>query len=167
MSTDAKNKEADFLDGDSAFPNTEQEMMDWLKKDWEPGSKELARPVSQTPAPAKERIKGSDKNDPGSAATKSTGGKIEIGEGAEESIKNKLKEWKDKNPGKKAPSLGALKKVFRRGAGAYSTSFRPTIGGGKPNSRNAWALARVNKFLLMAGGGKVKESYRQADGDLL
>ena len=133
--------------------------------------KELARPgarsASQTPAPAKERIKGSEQNKPGSAATKSTGGKIEIGEGAEESIKNKLKEWKDKNPGKKAPSLGALKKVFRRGAGAYSTSFRPTIGGGKPNSRNAWALARVNKFLLMAGGGKVKESYRQADGDLL
>lgn len=132
---------------------------------------ELARPgpksASQTPAPAKERIKGSEQNKPGSAATKSTGGKIEIGEGAEESIKNKLKEWKEKNPNKKAPSLGTLKKVFRRGAGAYSTSFRPTIGGGKSNSRNAWALARVNKFLVMAGGGKVKESYRKADGDLL
>jgi lambda family phage portal protein len=132
---------------------------------------ELARPgpksAAQTPAPAKERIKGSEQNKPGSAATKSTGGKIEIGEGAEESIKNKLKEWKEKNPNKKAPSLGTLKKVFRRGAGAYSTSFRPTIGGGKPNSRNAWALARVSKFLVMAGGGKVKESYRKADGDLL
>jgi hypothetical protein len=60
-----------------------------------------------------------------------------------------------------------LKKVFRRGAGAFSTSFRPTITGGKPNSRNAWAMARVNKFLKMAGGGEVKESYRKADGDLL
>jgi hypothetical protein len=43
----------------------------------------------------------------------------------------------------------------------------PTITGGKPNSRNAWAMARVNKFLKMAGGGEVKESYRKADGDLL
>jgi hypothetical protein len=129
--------------------------------------KELARPVSQTPAPPSERIKGSKENKPGSAATKSTGGKIDIGEGAEEAIKNKLKEWKDKYPNRKAPSLGTLKKVFRRGAGAYSTSFRPTIRGGKPNSRNAWALARVSKFLKMAGGGEVKESYRKADGDLL
>ena len=133
--------------------------------------KELARPgpksTSQTPAPPSERIKGSKENKPGSAATKSTGGKIDIGEGAEEAIKNKLKEWKDKYPNRKAPSLGTLKKVFRRGAGAYSTSFRPTIGGGKPNSRNAWALARVSKFLVMAGGGKVRESYRKADGDLL
>jgi hypothetical protein len=133
--------------------------------------KELARPgpksTAQTPAPPSERIKGSKENKPGSAATKSTGGKIDIGEGTEEAIKNKLKEWKDKYPNRKAPSLGTLKKVFRRGAGAYSTSFRPTIGGGKPNSRNAWALARVSKFLKMAGGGEVKESYRKADGDLL
>jgi hypothetical protein len=28
-------------------------------------------------------------------------------------------------------------------------------------------MARVNKFLKMAGGGEVKESYRKADGDLL
>ena len=133
--------------------------------------RELARPgpksKAQTPAPPSERIKGSKENKPGSAATKSTGGKIDIGEGAEEAIKNKLKEWKDKYPNRKAPSLGTLKKVFRRGAGAYSTSFRPTIGGGKPNSRNAWALARVSKFLKMAGGGEVKQSYRKADGDLL
>jgi len=130
-------------------------------------NKQLARPIAQTPAPAKDRIKGSEQNKPGSAATKSTGGKIEIGEGTEESIKNKLKEWKDKHPNKKAPSLGTLMKVFRRGAGAYSTSHRPTISGGAPNSRNAWAMARVNKFLKMAGGGEVKKSYRQADGDLL
>jgi len=28
-------------------------------------------------------------------------------------------------------------------------------------------MARVNKFLKMAGGGEVKKSYREADGDLL
>jgi lambda family phage portal protein len=129
--------------------------------------KQLARPVSQTPAPPKERIKGSKENPEGTASTRSKAGEIEISAENEEALKNKIAKFKDKHPARKAPSLGALKKVFRRGAGAFSTSFRPTITGGKPNSRNAWAMARVNKFLKMAGGGEVKESYRKADGDLL
>jgi hypothetical protein len=132
---------------------------------------ELARPgpksAAQTPAPPKERIKGSKENPEGTASTRSKAGDIEISAENEEALKNKIAEFKDKHPSRKAPSLGALKKVFRRGAGAFSTSFRPTISGGKPNSRNAWAMARVNKFLKMAGGGEVKESYRKADGDLL
>jgi len=128
---------------------------------------ELARPVSQTPAPPKERIKGSKENPEGTASTRSKAGDIEISAENEEALKNKIAEFKDKHPSRKAPTLGALKKVFRRGAGAFSTSFRPTITGGKPNSRNAWAMARVNKFLKMAGGGEVKDSYRKADGDLL
>jgi lambda family phage portal protein len=128
---------------------------------------ELARPVSQTPAPPKERIKGSKENPEGTASTRSKAGNIEISAENEEALKNKIAEFKDKHPSRKAPTIGALKKVFRRGAGAFSTSFRPTISGGKPNSRNAWAMARVNKFLKMAGGGEVKDSYRKADGDLL
>jgi lambda family phage portal protein len=130
-------------------------------------NKELARPVSQTPAPPKEQIKGSKENPEGTASTRSKAGDIEISAENEEALKNKIAEFKDKHPSRKAPTLGALKKVFRRGAGAFSTSFRPTITGGKPNSRNAWAMARVNKFLKMAGGGEVKKSYRAADGDLL
>jgi hypothetical protein len=55
---------------------------------------------------------------------------------------------------------------MRRGMGAYSTSHRPTITGGAPNSRQAWGFARVNKFLLKKGGTKVKASYVQ-DDDLL
>jgi hypothetical protein len=128
---------------------------------------ELARPVSQTPAPPKERIKGSKENPEGTASTRSKAGDIEVSAENEEALKNKIAEFKKDHPKKNAPSLGALKKVFRRGAGAFSTSFRPTISGGKPNSRNAWAMARVNKFLKMAGGGEVKKSYREADGDLL
>ena len=128
---------------------------------------ELARPVSQTPAPPKERIKGSKENPEGTASTRSKAGDIEISPENEEALKNKIAEFKKDHPKKNAPSIGALKKVFRRGAGAFSTSFRPTISGGKPNSRNAWAMARVNKFLKMAGGGEVKKSYREADGDLL
>lgn len=132
---------------------------------------ELARPgpksAAQTPAPPKERIKGSKENPEGTAATRSKAGDIEISEANEQALKDKIAEFKKDHPNRKTPSLGTLKKVFRRGAGAFSTSFRPTITGGKPNSRNAWAMARVNKFLKMAGGGEVKESYRKADGDLL
>ena len=132
---------------------------------------ELARPgpksAAQTPAPPKERIKGSKENPEGTAATRSKAGDIEISEANEQALKDKIAQFKKDHPRKNAPSLGTLKKVFRRGAGAFSTSFRPTITGGKPNSRNAWAMARVNKFLKMAGGGEVKESYRKADGDLL
>lgn len=128
---------------------------------------ELARPLAQTPAPPKERIKGSKENPAGTASTRSKAGDIDVSEQNEQALKNKIAEFKDKHPTRKAPSIGALKKVFRRGAGAFSTSFRPTITGGRPNSRNAWAMARVNKFLKMAGGGEVKKSYREADGDLL
>ena len=123
--------------------------------------------ASQTPAPASERKKGSKANPAGTASTRSKAGDIEISEAVEQTLKNKIADFRKRNPNRKAPSLGALKKVFRRGAGAFSTSFRPTIGGGRPNSRTAWAIARVNKFLKMAGGGEVKKSYREADGDLL
>jgi hypothetical protein len=132
---------------------------------------ELARPgpksAAQTPAPPKERIKGSKENPEGTAATRSKAGDIEISEANEQALKDKIAEFIKDHPQRKVPSLGTLKKVFRRGAGAFSTSFRPTISGGQPNSRNAWAMARVNKFLKMAGGKEVKESYRKADGDLL
>lgn len=119
------------------------------------------RTVSQTPAPKRDRIKGSDENKPGSAASRSTGGGIEINEATEKALKNKIAGFKKRHPSRKAPSLGTLKKVYRRGAGAFSTSHRPGM------SRGGWAIARVNKFLTMAGGGSVKKSYRDADGDLL
>jgi hypothetical protein len=134
---------------------------------WNARQKATSPTSLPNPAPPKERIKGSKENPEGTASTRSKAGDIEISAENEEALKNKIAEFKDKHPTRKAPTLGALKKVFRRGAGAFSTSFRPTITGGRPNSRNAWAMARVNKFLKMAGGGEVKESYRKADGDLL
>jgi len=57
-------------------------------------------------------------------------------------------------------TLDQIKKVYRRGSVAFSSSHRP----GK--SRAQWAIARVNAFLKMASGGEVKESYRAADGDI-
>lgn len=122
--------------------------------------------AAQTPAPPKERIFGSKKNPKGSASSEKTASKIQLSDQIIKTLEKKLKEFKEKYPSKKNVTLPDLKAVFRRGAGAYSKSHRPFITGGVPNSRNAWAFARVNKFLKKAGGQKVKVAYVQ-DDDLL
>ena len=117
-----------------------------------PGPKSSA----QTPAKKSEKKKGSDKNKPGSAGEK--GGKITFSDKVIESLKSKVKEHNSKSS--KKVTLSQLKKVYRRGAGAFSSSHRP----GK--TRGQWAMARVNTFLKMVRGGKVKDSYRKADQDI-
>ena len=126
--------------------------------------------AAQTPAPPSERIYGSKKNPKGTAKSSSSASKIVLSEKTIEALKNKAKEYNKKH--KDSVSVNTLKAVYRRGAGAYSSSHRPTITGGAPNSRNAWAMARVNKFLLKKSGAKVKAAYVQdddlmADGGLL
>jgi hypothetical protein len=121
---------------------------------------------AQTPAPQKEQIRGSKVNPKGSASSEKSATKIKLDAKTLVALTNKLKEFKDKHPNKSNITLADLKAVYRRGAGAYSSSHRPTISGGKPNTRNAWAMARVNKFLLKAGGTKVKKAYVQ-DDDLM
>lgn len=112
---------------------------------------------SQNPAKPSERRKGSSKNKPGSAGTKSDKA-IEFSKKVVLALKNKAKEHNSKN--KKKVTLGQLKKVYRRGAGAFSSSHRP----GK--TRGQWAMARVNMFLKMVSGKPVKDAYRKADSDI-
>ena len=121
--------------------------------------------ISQTPAPPKERIKGSKVNPKGSAESKNSASSIKLSDSIISTLEKKAEEYNKKHPNKKV-RVSTLKAVFRRGAGAYSTSHRPTITGGAPNSRSAWAFARVNKFLLKKGGTKVKAAYVQ-DDDLM
>jgi hypothetical protein len=83
---------------------------------------------------------------------------ITFSEKVTNSLKNKVKEHNEKHSRK--VTLGMLKKVYRRGAGAFSGSHRPG------QSRASWAMARVNMFLKMMRGGKVKDSYRKADSDV-
>jgi len=109
--------------------------------------------AAQTPAKKEERKKGSSVNEPGSAA-----GAITFSEKVTTSLKNKVKEHNEKSD--KKITLGMLKKIYRRGAGAFSTSHRPG------QTRGSWAMARVNMFLKMVRGGKVKDSYRKADQDV-
>jgi len=112
---------------------------------------------AQTPAKQSERRKGSSRNKTGSAGTKSDKA-IEFSKKVIEALKNKVKEHNSKN--KKKVTLGQLKKVYRRGAGAFSSSHRP----GK--TRGQWAMARVNMFLRMVSGKPVKDAYRKADSDI-
>jgi hypothetical protein len=58
-------------------------------------------------------------------------------------------------------TMGQLKAVYRRGAGAYSTSHRPGV------SRGAWAMARVNAYLYLLQNGRPKDSKYITDNDLL
>ncbi len=117
------------------------------------------KPLSKTPSPIKDRIKGSKVNKKGSAASSKSAFNIEFVESTIKTLENKRDEYNAKHPNNKV-TLATLKAVFRRGAGAYSTSHRPNI------TRSGWAFARVNKFLLKKGGTKVKAAYVQ-DDDLM
>ena len=122
-----------------------------------------SRAASQ-PAPPKDRIKGSDKNPKGSAKNQSGG--ISLDDATETSLSNKVAEHNEKMDKADRPvwtrvRLGALKAVWRRGAGAYSTSHRPGV------SRAAWAMARVNAFMYLSRTGRPANPKYVTDNDLL
>ena len=135
------------------------------------GRKSLAR----TPAPKRERVYGSKVNKPKSASSTSQAKNIEFNDSLIDAISNKVSKYNEKNSTKKI-TLATAKAVVRRGMGAYSTSHRPTISGGAPNSRQAWGLARLNAFMRKKSGSSTangvvtsaptKKSYIQ-DDDLL
>lgn len=131
--------------------------------------------IAQTPAPKRERIYGSRRNVKGSASDESVAYSISFSDSVLESIKSKLSKYNKKNPSNKI-SLATAKAVVRRGMGAYSTSHRPSISGGAPNSRTAWGLARLSAFMRRKTGSptangvvdsrRLKMSYVQ-DDDLM
>lgn len=131
--------------------------------------------LSKTPAPKKDRIKGSKTNRKGSASSKRSAKSISFGVSLTEKIKKKVSAYNSKNPRKRI-TVSTAKAVVRRGMGAYSTSYRPTIRGGRPNSRQAWGLARLNAFMRKKSGSRtangvvrsapIKRAYTQ-DNDLL
>ena len=121
--------------------------------------------LSKTPAPKSEKIYGSEENKKGSSSTLKSAKNIKLSEKTLTSIKNLVKTFNKKNPSKKI-TLPAAKAVVRRGMGAYSSTHRPTISGGKPNSRVAWGLARLKAFLYKAEKGKSKSGKYVQDDDL-
>jgi hypothetical protein len=131
--------------------------------------------LAQTPSPKKERIYGSEKNRSGSSASEKKASSISFSETLTKSIQNKVTKYNSKNQGNKI-SLAVAKAVVRRGLGAYSSTHRPTISGGAPNSRTAWGLARLSAFMRKKSGSQdangsvskrmIRNSYVQ-DDDLM
>jgi HK97 family phage prohead protease len=119
---------------------------------------------SRAPAPKKDQITGSDENKPDSA--KGAGGNIDFDAATETSLRNKVKDHNDKmselgKPDYTRATLGQLKAVYRRGAGAFSVSHRPGM------TRGQWAMARVNAYLYLLRNGRPENKNYVNDNDLL
>jgi len=110
------------------------------------------------PAPKKDQIKGSDKNKKGSAGS---GKGVDFTDAIIKALEKKVADHNEKAPNGRKVTLAKLKAVYRRGAGAFSTSHRPD------QNRNSWAMARVNAFLHLVKSGKPKNSKYTTDNDLL
>ncbi|MEI7510509.1 MAG: hypothetical protein WCJ62_13720, partial [Flavobacterium sp.] len=124
------------------------------------------RTIAQTPSPKKDRVYGSDLNKSNSSKDLSSAKLIKFDENTIDIIKNKVSKHNEDNPNKKI-NLASAKAVVRRGMGAYSKSHRPTITDGKPNSRLAWGLARLNAFMYKIVNGKSKSGKYHQDDDLI
>ncbi len=107
-------------------------------------------------APKKDRIYGSKKNPKGSASGSKT---INFSKKVEDALSEKVKNHNEKSDRK--ASLRMLKAVYRRGAGAFSSSHRPD------QNRNSWAMAHENAFLHLLKSGSPKNSKYTTDNDLL
>ena len=120
-----------------------------------------AQERADTPAEPHERVRGSERNPEGSARSRTSGAEIEVTKEIRDALREKVREH---NEGTTEPwqrvSLGALLSVWRRGAGAFSVSHRPS------QNRQSWAYARVNAFLKIAMGRGGNPKYTQ-DDDLL
>jgi starvation-inducible DNA-binding protein len=114
--------------------------------------------AASKPAPKKDRIYGSKKNPKGSA---SGGKKITFSAKTETALRNKMEEHNKNAPNGRKTTMAQLKAVYRRGAGAYSSSHRP----GK--TRDQWAMARVNAYLRLLKSGRPANANYKQDNDLL
>jgi len=116
--------------------------------------------AQSTPAPPEDRIKGGRNTGKGTAKSSSP----EFGDRTNVALKRLVKGHNDSfgdDPRKKA-TLPMLRKVYLRGAGAYSTSHRPGV------TRAAWAFGRVKAFLKMLKNLKPDDpKYNGPDNDLL
>jgi len=118
--------------------------------------------IRKTPAKPSERRKGSKKNKPDSASKPNKN--ISMSKETEGRIRKLMtdhnKKVESKGKGNKA-SMGALKSVFRRGAGAFSRSHAPNM------SRTGWGIARVKAFLYLLRNGRPSNPNYKQDNDLL
>jgi hypothetical protein len=117
-------------------------------------------PKSDTPASKADSRRGSSRNRKGSASTSS--GKIQISAATEKALRGKAAAYNADAPADRKIRTSTLRAVYRRGAGAFSTSHSPRV-----TSRNQWAMARVNAFLQIVRTGKPRNAKYTTDNDLL
>lgn len=117
-------------------------------------------PASDTKAKKSERRRGSAKNKAGSAATAS--GKITISAATDKALRDKAAAYNADAPEGRKIRAGTLRSVYRRGAGAFSSSHSPRV-----TSRAQWAMARVNAFLRLVKTGRPRNAKYTTDNDLL
>jgi hypothetical protein len=153
------------------FPRKQEEFADEID-DGDPRKK---------PAQGAERQEGSEENPDGSAASEENArgfttteldeddddepeeADIDFSDSIIQGLKNKKKEHNEEHgdeEGKKV-TLSMLKKVYRRGAGAYSDSHREGM------TRQQWSYARVNAFLYLVRNGNPENDAYTQDNDLL
>jgi phage-related protein (TIGR01555 family) len=157
----------------STWPDYGKGRQAWLGWGGDPGrawAEKVLREIEQakgddqgakTPAAPDEQITGSKRNAPGTASGKRGG--IEIAPSVEKALMAKATAHNEKH-GKdpaKATDVGALKAVWRRGAGAFSATHRPGM------TRQQWAMGRVNAFLHLLRTGIPENSSYTTDNDLL
>ena len=113
-----------------------------------------------TPAPPSDRIKGGRNTGKGTADS----GSPKFSDRTNVALKRLVKAHNDSfgdDPRKKT-TLPALRKVYLRGLGAYSTSHRPGV------TRAQWGFGRVRAFLKMLKNLKPDDpKYNGPDNDLL
>jgi hypothetical protein len=112
----------------------------------------------KTPAKPDERKRGS-KNNPKDSASKPNNS-IEVSTDTEKKIRLLMEEHNAGNPQFKA-NMAMLKSVFRRGAGAFSTSHAPGM------DRTRWGLKRIEAFLNLLKRGRPSNPNYKQDNDLL
>jgi len=137
-----------------------QTMADRLKAKDEGVSEAPGDKAQSTPAPPEDRIKGGRNTGRGKASAPSP----KFNDRTNVALKRLVKGHNDSfgdDPRKKV-TLPMLRKVYLRGAGAYSTSHRPGV------SRAAWSFGRVRAFLKMLKNLKPDDpKYNGPDNDLL
>lgn len=142
--------------GDGKGRDWIQSMADKIK-----AKKEAAGDAGQgTPAPPEDRIKGGRNTGKGTADSPSP----DFNAQTTIALKRLVKKHNDEvgDDSRKRATLPMLKKVWLRGAGAFSTSHRPGM------TRSQWAFGRVRAFLKMLTNLKPDDpKYNGPDNDLL
>ena len=112
----------------------------------------------KTPAKPEDKKKGSKKNPKDSASKPNKN--IDVSKETEDKIRKLMEEYNKKDPKFKA-NMAQLKAVFRRGAGAFSSSHAPGM------DRTRWGLNRIKAFLYLLRNGRPSNPNYKQDNDLL